>query len=156
MIILAAVSGFTGDQIFFTLGRHHGARILARYPDAAVRAAKFDAMLSRWHAPLIIGIRFMYGFRIVGPVLLGMGRVKHSTFALYNAIGALIWAPLIAGLGYLFGEAIESVLHDVKDVERFGLAVLLIGGLVFLLRHRIRERQLKGSEPFKDEKGTDQ
>ncbi len=83
-------------------GATSGTRILAALPPRPnARADKFDAMLARWHAPLIIGIRFMYGFRIIGPVLLGMGRVSHTTFALYNALGALLWAPLIAGLGLL-------------------------------------------------------
>jgi membrane protein DedA with SNARE-associated domain len=110
-------------------------------------------MLARWHAPLIIGIRFMYGFRVIGPVLLGMGRVSHGTFALYNAIGALIWAPLIAGLGFIFGEAMEQVLHDFKHYEKWGFALLLIGGLAFLLMHKVRERHLR--EKTAAEKGTD-
>jgi membrane protein DedA with SNARE-associated domain len=147
VIIVAAIAGFAGDQLYFYLGRHQGARILARYPDARERADKFDAMLARWHAPLIIGIRFMYGFRIVGPVLLGMGRVHHSTFMIYNALGALLWAPLIAGLGFAFGEAIEAVLHDVKDVEIWGLGVLALVGLCFFAYHKMHERRLRGQTP---------
>ena len=147
VIIVAAIAGFAGDQFYFTLGRRQGARILARYPDARERADKFDAMLARWHAPLIIGFRFMYGFRIIGPVLLGMGRVHHRTFALYNALGALLWAPLIAGLGFLFGEAIETVLHDVKDVEIWGLGVLAVIGLGVFVFHKVHERRLRGQTP---------
>jgi len=89
VIAVAALFGFAGDQFFFTLGRYQGARILARYPDAQRRAEQLDRMLARWHAPVIILIRFMYGFRILGPVMLGMSSVKHTTFAFYNAIGAL-------------------------------------------------------------------
>ena len=147
VVIVAAIAGFAGDQLYFHLGRHHGARILARYPDARARADKFDAMLARWHAPLIIGIRFMYGFRIVGPVLLGMGRVKHSTFVLYNALGALLWAPLITGIGFLFGEAIRAILHDLKDVEIWGLGVLLLIALGVFVFHKIHERRLRGQTP---------
>ena len=51
----------------------------------------FDALLARWHAPLIIGIRFMYGFRILGPIMLGMGRVESWKFIVFNFIGAAIW-----------------------------------------------------------------
>jgi membrane protein DedA with SNARE-associated domain len=153
VIIVAAIAGFAGDQLYFTLGRHHGSRILARYPDAKQRAEKFDAMLERWHAPLIIGIRFMYGFRIVGPVLLGMGRVSHGTFALYNAIGALLWAPLIAGLGFIFGEAMERVLHDFKHYEKWGFVALLAIGASLFVMHKVRERnELRGQTP---NKGTD-
>ena len=91
-------------------------------------------------------IRFMYGFRIIGPILLGMGRVPSWKFMVYNFIGAAIWAPLIAGIGYLFGEVVESVLHDVKRIELwlFG-AIIVIGIAGFAIAHwRRRRRTEKG------------
>lgn len=130
VIVIAAVAGFAGDQVYFFLGRRHGAALLARYPDAVARAARFDALLARWHAPLIIAIRFMYGFRIVGPVLLGMGRCEPWKFAFYNAIGAALWAPLVAGIGYAFGSAMEAALHDLKRLELWGVVILLVGAIV--------------------------
>ncbi len=139
--IVALVAGFAGDQLYFFLGRAQGARILARFPDAQERAHRFDAMLARWHAPLIIGIRFMYGFRIVGPVLLGMGRVASWKFVVYNFIGAAIWAPLIAGLGYLFGTVVETILDDVHKYELWLFAAILMVGLGGVVLHRMRARR---------------
>jgi len=140
VVLVAMVAGFAGDQFFFWLGRTNGARILERFPDARDRANRFDALLARWHAPLIVGIRFMYGFRIVGPILLGMGRVPAWKFMVFNFIGAAIWAPLIAGLGYLFGSALESVLHDLKSVELWAFAALAAASLAGYAVHRIRTR----------------
>jgi membrane protein DedA with SNARE-associated domain len=140
VVAIAMMAGFAGDQFYFYLGRSRGARILARFPGAEERARRFDAMLERWHAPLIIGIRFMWGFRIIGPILLGMGRVPAWKFMVYNFIGAAIWAPLVAGIGYLFGSALESVLHDLKNIELWGLAILLCIGLGALVLHRLRSR----------------
>jgi membrane protein DedA with SNARE-associated domain len=148
VVAIAMVAGFAGDQFYFFLGRHRGYHILARYPDAQDRAHKFDAMLARWHAPLIIAIRFMYGFRIIGPVLLGMGRVPAWKFVVYNFIGAAIWAPLIAGLGYLFGSALETVLHDLKKVELWGLLFLVCCGAGGFAWHwwRARARARRGGD----------
>lgn len=138
VIAVAAVAGFAGDQLYFFLGRRHGARLLARYPDAVARAHRFDALFARWHAPLIIAIRFMYGFRIAGPILLGMGRCGALKFLFYNAVGASIWAPLVAGVGYAFGHAFEAALHDLKRAELWGLAVLVAVGLAIALARRRR------------------
>ena len=140
VVAIALAAGFAGDQFYFFLGRHKGARILQRFPDAEARAHRFDAMLARWHAPLLSGIRFMYGFRIIGPVLLGMGRVPAWKFMVYNFIGAAIWAPLIAGIGYLFGSALESVLDDLKNVELWGLVVVLLVALGAVVLHWWRAR----------------
>ena len=41
LVILAALfAGFLGDELFFFLGRYHGKRILARFPNIARRASK--------------------------------------------------------------------------------------------------------------------
>ena len=141
VVVIAMVCGFAGDQVYFWLGRRKGQQILARFPDAQDRADRFDALLARWHAPLIIAIRFMYGFRIVGPILLGMGRVPAWKFLVYNFIGAAIWAPLIAGIGYLFGSALESMLGNLKRVELWVFAALVAIGLGFGLLHLVRTRR---------------
>jgi len=141
VIAVALVAGFLGDQLYFLVGRRNGARILARFPDLQARAHRFDALLARWHAPLIIAIRFMYGFRIVGPVLLGMGRVPSWKFMLYNFIGALIWAPLIAGLGYAFGSVVESFLENIEQYEMWVFAAIVALGVGGALFHAVRSRQ---------------
>ena len=115
----------------------------------AVIAHRFDVMLSRWHAPLIVGIRFMYGFRIVGPILLGMGRVPAWKFMLYNFIGAAIWAPLIAGIGYFFGGAIKAALGHLKRYELWVFGAVLLVGVAFALYHHLREERLDEEVPPK-------
>ncbi len=142
VIAIALVAGFAGDQFFFFLGRVQGQRILVRFPHAQERAHRFDAMLSRWHAPLIMCIRFMYGFRIIGPVLLGMGRVPAWKFLVYNFIGAAVWAPLIAGIGYLFGGMLEAVLHDMKRYEIWAFLAIVAAGAAGMVIRRVRARKL--------------
>ena len=147
VVIVALIGGFLGDQFYFFLGRYKGQQILARFPNMEERAHRFDALLSRWHAPLIIGVRFMYGFRIIGPIMLGMGRVPSWKFMLYNFIGAAIWAPLIAGIGYKFGEIVESVLGNMKRFELWVfLAIVAIGLTILIVRH-LRERAAEKAKP---------
>jgi membrane protein DedA with SNARE-associated domain len=144
VVVTAMFAGFLGDQFYFFLGRYKGTKILRHFPRAQARAHEFDALLSRWHAPLIVGIRFMYGFRILGPIMLGMGRVDAWKFVVYNFIGAAIWAPLIAGLGYLFGSMLESVLGDLKRLELWGFAAVIAIGLALFLAHWLRARREDG------------
>ena len=147
VVLIAMVAGFLGDQFYFFLGRYKGSAILARFPNWQERAHRFDTMLARWHAPLIIGIRFMYGFRIVGPILLGMGRVPAWKFMLYNFIGAAIWAPLIAGIGYLFGSALEAILVDIKRYEMWAALIIVGVGIVGVLVHFVRARRREAEKP---------
>lgn len=132
LVIAIAFFGATlGDQIFFLVGRYFGTRLLLRFPVLRARAERVDRLLLRYHGSLIIGIRFAYGLRIAGPIAIGMSTLPASRFFFFNAIGALIWAPLIAGVGYLFGHTLEWLLADFKRYETIGLFVL-IGALVIV------------------------
>ena len=127
VIVVAALAGFMGDEFFFFLGRLRGRQLLARFPRLAERAERFDALLSRYHAPLIVMIRFMYGFRIAGPIFLGMGRVPTWKFVVYNFIGACIWAPMVAIAGYVFGHAIQLL---IKESELFQMVIFTVIAVV--------------------------
>ena len=139
--VVALIAGFAGDQLYFFLGRRNGSRILARFPDAQARAHRFDELLARWHAPLIVAIRFMYGFRIVGPILLGMGRVPAWEFMVFNFLGAAIWAPLVAGIGYAFGNILKSVLDDLQRYEIWLFAAVIGAGIIGTVLHHLRARK---------------
>ena len=146
VIVVALIAGFAGDQFFFFLGRVKGTKILEKFPHAHERAHRFDLLLSRWHAPLIVAIRFMYGFRIVGPILLGMGRVPAWKFMLFNFIGAAIWAPLIASIGFFFGALLETILNDMKRYELWVFVTLAVVGLIAALIHHRRQEKLDEQE----------
>jgi len=148
VMVVALLAGFLGDQFYFFLGRLKGQELLARHPEWQSRVQRFDQLLSRYHAPLIIAIRFMYGFRIVGPLILGMGRVERWKFVVYNFIGACLWAPLIAGLGYLFGQAIEALIQDLKSFEIAAMVLLVTISFAtwIVWRYRQRKKAQPGSE----------
>ena len=90
----------------------------------------------------MILLRFCYGLRIAGPIVIGSCGISPWRLALFNFIGTLIWAPLVAGVGYVAGEALEMWLGRLKHVQ---IAVLMavalvavIGGVLIMLRRRSR------------------
>lgn len=139
VVAVAAVGGFLGDQVFFWLGRLHGPRVIARWPRLQSHAQQVNALLARHHTWVIIGIRFMYGLRVAGPVLIGMSSVGALRFAALNLIGAVLWAAVIGAAGYLFGQALEMVLGDVKRYELLALGVLAAAGIVVWMLRRVRK-----------------
>lgn len=142
VIAVAAAGGFLGDQGFFWLGRLRGKRVIARLPRLQGHAQQVNALLERHHAWIIIGIRFMYGLRVAGPVLIGMSEVSALRFAALNLVGAVLWAGVIGGAGYLFGQALELVLGDVKRYELLALGVLVVVSIVAWMVRRRRKPRL--------------
>lgn len=138
VVAIAAAAGFTGDQFYFWLGRRHGAAVLARWPSVAAKNDRLQSLMGRYHAAVIIGIRFAYGLRIAGPILIGMSPISSYRFALLNALGAMLWACLIAGIGWLFGRAAEVLLGEVRQVEGWLLLGLAAVGVIIWWIRRTR------------------
>ena len=124
------MAGFAGDQFYFWMGRRHGNFVLARWPSVAAQSEHLHRLMERYHAAVIIGVRFAYGLRIAGPVLLGMSPIKSLKFGLLNALGAAIWAVLIGGIGWVFGRAAEVALGKVQHYEGRLLLGLAVAGLM--------------------------
>lgn len=144
--LVAFLGATTGDQLAFLLGRWKGAALVARFPALAERAPRVHGLLERHDAIFIIGVRFMYGLRIAGPVIIGTSGVPLLRFAALNLIGAAVWAVLIAGAGYFFGAVSSSIFADLQRYEELVLIGILAAGLLFWLVRRV----LKGRSSRRD------
>jgi len=131
IVLLAFCGGTLGDQVYFFLGRRYGSALVRRFPRLEHPANRVNHLLLRFHEALIVGVRFMYGLRIVGPIVIGMSDVLAWRFVLFNALGAAIWALLITALGFLFGQALQLLLVGAERYE--AMALLLIVGFGVLL-----------------------
>ncbi|EAA0891557.1 DedA family protein [Salmonella enterica] len=135
-----ALGGMMGDQLLYLLGRCYGGKILRRFPRYHTKIRRAQKMLQRHPYLFVIGTRFMYGFRVVGPLLIGASRLPPKIFLPLNIVGALIWALLFTTLGYLGGEMIAPWLHDLDQHLRHGvwliLAIVLVVGVRWWLKSR--------------------
>ena len=139
VVTLAIAGGTLGDLLAFLLGRWKGEALLARFPALAQRRGRIHDLLERYDVWFILTVRFMYGLRIAGPVILGTSRIPFRRFAILNLIGAVIWATLIAGAGYLFGSALEAMLSDMHKIEEALLVAILVAGFaIWLWRQHAR------------------
>ncbi|HAZ2883374.1 TPA: DedA family protein [Salmonella enterica subsp. enterica serovar Kentucky] len=135
-----ALGGMMGDQLLYLLGRCYGGKILRRFPRYHTKIRRAQKMIQRHPYLFVIGTRFMYGFRVVGPLLIGASRLPPKIFLPLNIVGALIWALLFTTLGYLGGEVIAPWLHDLDQHLRHGvwliLAIVLVVGVRWWLKRR--------------------
>ncbi len=133
VIAIAIVGGTLGDQIAFMVGRWKGAVLIARFPSLAHRVPQVHRLLERYHVVLILVIRFLYGLRIAGPIILGTSNVPFFRFAVLNFVGAVLWALIVSGAGYYFGVALEVWVADIEHVELFILLGILLAGFIAAL-----------------------
>ena len=147
VIAVGAVGGALGDVGFFLLGRHYGAKLLARYPRYAPAADRVRGMIERFPVATILGVRFMYGLRTAGPAVIGTTSVSLPRFVALNAIGAIAWSGCWAGAGYLLGKAAEQLLGDLARVEREVFGATLVVIVIAVVAMRIWRSRADASRP---------
>jgi len=140
VVAVCIVGGFLGDQACFYIGRRYGPRVLARYPTLAAKAPRVQAIVRRWDAAAVIVLRFCYGLRIAGPIMIGSCGISPWRLAFFNFIGVLIWAPIVASVGYLAWYAVEQWIGHVKHVQILIVMVLVLACVIvwFALQWRRR------------------
>ena len=141
VMAVGAFMGAFSDILLFSLGRWRGKQVLARWPKVLRYRRRFNRLLARWGMLVVIGMRFMYGMRWAGPILVGMSSMPWPRFLLFNLIGAALWGFLAAGAGWMFGAAAQPLLQDADEVRGGVLGALVVLALGFAGWRGWRARQ---------------
>ena len=114
VIAAAMLGGIIGDQILFFLGWRYGTKFLNRFEKQQSKIDKANKLIHKHPALFVIGARFMYGFRIIGPIIIGSSGLHPWLFVLLNVIGAALWAGIFASLGFYAGKVITPWLNRIE------------------------------------------
>lgn len=142
VMLIAFIGSFSGDQFYFFFGRIKGRDLLSKHPKWQNRADRTHRLLEKYHDLMMLGFRFVYGTRVMVPIVLGMSHnIKTSRFVILNAIGALIWSVAVSLGGYIFGHALEGFIKDLKHYEREVILGVSTAGILLWIIHKYREKK---------------
>ncbi|MGP1562065.1 MAG: DedA family protein [Helicobacteraceae bacterium] len=132
-ITVAALGGFTGDQIYFYLGRYNKKFILKKLTKQRRKFALAHLLLLKYGWSIIFFQRFIYGLRTVIPMSIGITRYDYRQYAFINLLSAFVWASLTIVPVYIFGEEILWLLNLIKVFfkEHWYLALIFAGAVLF-------------------------
>lgn len=132
----ASLAGMLGDQLLFWAGRYFGERLLPRLHKQQAAIDKVTSLIQHHPTVSIFSVRFLYGMRLVGPMVIGASKVSPLKFACINLVGAVVWATLFASAGYWAGEFLQRALGDLKPYRLpIALGVVALVEAVGLIRH---------------------
>ena len=110
----AALAAFIGAwlscQLFFLVGRSQRDHRLVHRLTEKPLFARALRMIDRHPRLFCFGFRFIYGFRVIGPIAISMSHVRARDFAWLQLLSAAIWGPGLVLLGYSFGKVIVEVV----------------------------------------------
>ncbi len=136
---------YAGHVFWFWLGRVYGVRLLDRFPRMKLHFGRGIRLFERYGASAIIITQWLYGLRITCAVIIGMSRISVVKFLVYEAISCAAWTVVIAGAGYYFGAAVETLLGKAENVEKWGLLAIVLVAVGVWWYHRRKERRAEVS-----------
>ena len=146
VVASVALGGMIGDQVLYLLGRRFGGRLLKRFSRHQKKIRKAQRLIQERPWLFVIGSRFMYGFRIIGPILIGASRLSPKIFLPLNIVGAIVWALLFTILGYLGGEVIGPWLHHLDQHLKHWAWLIVVVMAVVAVRVWFWHRDRKSAE----------
>jgi len=140
LIALVIVAAITGDSTGYWLGYYSGEALLRRYPRLIkpkyiIRTERF---FERFGTRTIILARFVPIVRTIAPPLSGISKMPYATFFRANIIGAMLWGPLIIGLGYFLGRTLPGIEHYLLPIS---IGIITLSFIPFFIRMFLRKKK---------------
>jgi len=143
-LVVGALGGFVGDQIYFYIGRYNKTYIYTKLYSQRRKFAIAHLLLKKYGWPIIFVQRYMYGMRTVIPMAIGLTKYSGKNFALINLVSALAWSSFTIIPAYFLGNELLEILKWVKVNWFYALPLVFIfAGIIFYSFSRFEKNVLK-------------
>lgn len=141
--LAAALGAFLSDQFWFHTGRHVGTTAWVRRHLERPGLSRMQDWLRRRPNLAIVGVRFIWGIRIAGPIALGAAGVSPRRFLVLDLPATLAWGLTMTAIGYGVGATIERLVGQLHIRDHLGLVIAgasVLSLLIWILHRRARRR----------------
>ena len=131
----------SGDLLTYSFGRRFG-DIVLRHPRvrrfiSLARQQRIERYFARYGNRTVFLVRHLAVLRAPTYLIAGAMKMPGWQFLLWDSLAALVSIPLMVGLGYFFADHIELLYHDLRRVEHWlGALVILAITSYLLVRYR--------------------
>ncbi|MEI8294967.1 MAG: DedA family protein [Alphaproteobacteria bacterium] len=146
VMLVAFLGTLFADQGLFFVGHRYGAGFLERFPSLNKAAGRAFGLLQKWGTLYILLFRFIYGVRIISPLVIGASGIAVRRFVILNFIAAIIWTVISCMLGYMLGEVVHHVITNFKVYQFYFLGIVVFIVACFALYYRYRQKKIQSQD----------
>lgn len=134
-IFFGFAGSFISDWIYYLVGRLNGKYFISKRPKLNQMVLPVSNFFHKHKIQILFSYRFLYGLRVIIPVVIGMSGLPPMRFFMYSLLSGIIWATTVGTVGYWIGEWMEIQAHFFEENILFimmGFATfgLLVGFVV--------------------------
>lgn len=140
LVVVLIVAAFLGNYVNFQIGKYLGKRFFIDRESRLIKREyleKTHAFFERHGGKTIIISRFLPILRTYAPFVAGIGRMGNWRFAMFNAVGAVLWVASLTYAGYLFGN-IPFIKNNLTLVIVAIIVISLLPGVVAFVKTRAK------------------
>ena len=149
LVAILILTAYAGTQTGYLIGRTLGPKVFSK-PDSRFFKQKYIdqtyAYFDKYGGRTLIVAQFIPFVRTYASVAAGVGKMPYRHFALFNAIGVILWAGGVTMLGYLLGNI--AFIRD--NIEALLVLVVLMSVVPVLIEVWRKRRHQKTGEITQD------
>ena len=128
-IFVGFAGSFISDWLYYSIGRFNGKYFIERHPALQARMSPVQQFFVTHKYQILFTYRFLYGFRVIIPLVIGMSRIKPFQFLFYSIVSGLLWASVVSTVGYFLGRHLDiktdvfekNILYVIAGFAAFGI-----------------------------------
>jgi len=137
-LIAAAI---VGDAVGYWIGYRTGEALYSRPDSFFFRRShliKTHEFYEKHGGKTIVIARFMPIVRTFAPVVAGAATMTYRRFAVYNALGGVLWVTSMTLTGYFLGLAVPDIDRHIHIVVAVVIFLSLLPGIITVLRAKLQ------------------
>jgi membrane protein DedA with SNARE-associated domain len=155
VMLVATSATILGDNIGYGISFWGGRRLVDRITDrfgGAEKLKKAEALSNRWGAAGIFLSRWL--ITVLGPwinITSGLSGYPWPQFAIWAALGKVVWVVLYVMLGYIFSDRVQYLAEILGNMAWFilGIVVAILLGVKVLRYLRAQPEEDEAAKPRK-------
>ncbi len=160
-VLLAAIPGLMKfDPLYWWAGRLWGERIIALLSGRRNRGGRYMSRVQRWGRkftwPAVVVSDFLPIPNAIIYVIAGWAGMGLVTFLILDGIGNLLWAGMLAGLGYELGHHAVVIAQTVSHYGLWISIALIVVIVVFQVRSQRHMMRAAGQARAAAQAGGDE
>jgi membrane-associated protein len=158
LVAILILTAYAGTQTGYLIGRTLGPKVFSK-PDSRFFKQKYIdqtyAYFDRYGGRTLIVAQFVPFVRTYASVAAGVGKMPYRHFALFNAIGVVLWAGGVTMLGYLLGN-ITFIKENIEALLILVVLMSVVPVLVEVWRKRRQQKTGQVTDEGRDERYDEQ
>jgi membrane protein DedA with SNARE-associated domain len=141
IVLLTVMATFAANNISYAIGYFYGRSFVINYGKYVFINERMllalEDFVKRHGNKIVVVARFIMGLRQLNGFIMGTVKMPWPQFAVFNMLGAILWAGWWIGIAYYMGKKFESIFMEYSVFIGVAACTLfIVMTYLFFKKHR--------------------